>query len=59
MCHKQSIVPPHILDAKLRSDDPRLRESALRTMTASVRIRGEREIIGAVRAGFVANAVGH
>jgi Zn-dependent metalloprotease len=42
----------------LRSDDEQVREAALRTMAASVRIRGEREIIGAIRSATIINAVG-
>jgi len=52
------IVPPHILEAMLRSDDARVRESALRTLTTSVRIRGEREIVGAIRSAMITNPIG-
>jgi len=51
-------VPPHILEAMLKSDDPSIRESALRTLTSSARIRGEREIVGAIRSAMITNAIG-
>jgi Zn-dependent metalloprotease len=40
------IVPPHILHAMLEHKDRRLREIALRTLTASVRARERRSILG-------------
>jgi Zn-dependent metalloprotease len=52
------IVPPHILEAMLQSDDARVRESALRTLTTSARIRGEREIVGAIRSAMITNPIG-
>lgn len=52
------IVPPHMLEAMLRSDDQRIREAALRTLTASARIRGEREIVGAIRSAMITNPIG-
>jgi Zn-dependent metalloprotease len=52
------IVPPHILEAMLKSDDHRVRESALRTLTSSARIRAEREIIGAIRVATITNPFG-
>jgi Zn-dependent metalloprotease len=62
MCKKRRpincIVPPHILEKLLASQDQRVRNAALRTLTTSARIRGEREILGPVRAAFAANAVG-
>lgn len=62
MCNKRRtincIVPPHILEAMLNSDDARVRESALRTLTSSARIRGEREIVGAIRTAMITNAIG-
>lgn len=62
MCKKlrpiNCIVPPHILQAMLKSDDESIRESALRTLTASVRLRAEREIVGAVRSAMITNPIG-
>lgn len=62
MCQKRKpincIVPPHIVEAMLRSDDERVRESALRTLTTSARIRGEREIVGAIRSAMITNPIG-
>lgn len=52
------IVPPHILKAMAESDDRRVRESALRTLVTSTRIRAQREIVGAVRNAFLINPVG-
>ena len=52
------IVPPHILKAMLNSDEARVRESALRTISISERIRGEREILGAVRSAIITNPIG-
>lgn len=62
MCeHRKTInciVPPQMLRAMAESDDPRVRKSALHTMVVSARIRGQREIIGAVRNAFLINPVG-
>jgi Zn-dependent metalloprotease len=62
MCkHRESInciVPPHILRAMAESSDPRVRESALRTLVTSARIRGQREVVGAVRNTFLVNPAG-
>ena len=52
------IVPPHMLEAMLQSEDIRIRESALKTLTASARIRGEREIVGAIRSAMITNPIG-
>ena len=52
------IVPPHMLEAMLNSEDSRVRESALKTLTASAQIRGEREIIGAIRSAMITNPIG-
>jgi Zn-dependent metalloprotease len=46
------IIPPHLLEKLLRSDDSEIRQSALDTMLASARLRGER----AVRANFAGAA---
>lgn len=62
MCqHRKAInciVPPHILKAMAESSDRRVRESALRTLLASTRIRAQREIVGSVRTAFLVNPVG-
>ena len=62
MCKKRipinCIVPPHMLDAMVNSDDQQVRESALRTLATSARIRGEREIVGAIRAAMITNPIG-
>lgn len=62
MCTKRKplncIVPPYILEAMLNSDDSSVRESALRTLATSARIRGERDIIGSVRTALITNPIG-
>ena len=62
MCKKHRpincIVPPHALEEMLKSEDQRVRDSALRTIIVSERIRGEREIVGSVRSAVFANGVG-
>jgi Zn-dependent metalloprotease len=62
MCNKRlpinCIVPPHMLKAMLNSEDERIRDSAFRTLTTSERIRGEREILGAVRSAMITNSLG-
>jgi Zinc metalloprotease (elastase) len=62
MCQQQKpyncIVPPHILRAMAESKDKQVRDAALRTMMASSRIRGQREIVGRVRAAMLAPAPG-
>jgi len=62
MCNKlrpyNCIVPPHIINAMLRSEYEEVRESALRTLTGSARIRGEREIIGLIRTAVITNSPG-
>ena len=62
MCQQQKtyncIVPPHILRAMAQSRDGKVRDSALRTMMASSRIRGQREVVGPVRAALVSLAPG-
>jgi Zn-dependent metalloprotease len=62
MCKKRMaincIVPPHMLEEMLKSDDNKVRDSALRTLTASARIRGEREIIGPLRTAMLTNSFG-
>jgi Zn-dependent metalloprotease len=52
------IVPPHILEKLLGSPNDDVRKAALRTLTTSARIRGEREILGPIRSAFAVNAVG-
>lgn len=47
------IVPPHMLRAMAESKDERARDSALRTLLASARVRGQREIAGPVRAALL------
>jgi Zn-dependent metalloprotease len=42
------IVPPHVLRALLEQKDKRLRDIALRTLTASVRIRERRTVLAQV-----------
>lgn len=62
MCHHRNpihcIVPPHVLKALARSDDPHIRAAALNTLLASTHIRAQREIIGAVRSALLINSVG-
>src|SRR5689334_6255284 len=43
------IVPPHMLEKMLNSSNKDVRDSAVRTLTESARIRGEREILGPLR----------
>jgi Zn-dependent metalloprotease len=43
------IVPPHVLDHLLQSSDTAIREAALSTLLTTTRLRGEREIRGALR----------
>jgi Zn-dependent metalloprotease len=61
MCTKrkpyQCIVPPHVLRAMAESDDERVRKSALRTLLVSARVRGQREIVGPVRAALMSATV--
>jgi Zn-dependent metalloprotease len=42
----------------LNSDDERVRNAALRTLAGSARIRGEREIVGAIRSVMITNPMG-
>ncbi|MFJ4953150.1 M4 family metallopeptidase [Streptomyces sp. NPDC088760] len=50
------IIPPHLLDNLLKSDDSEIRKAALDTMLTTTRLRGER----AIRASFTgAAAPGH
>ena len=62
MCKKHKpincIVPPHVLENMLDSQDQQVRDAALRTIITSERIRGEREILGPIRSAAFANAVG-
>ncbi len=62
MCrHRNSInciIPPHMLRALAESKDRRVRESALRTLMVSARIRAQREIVGGIRAALAATAAG-
>jgi Zn-dependent metalloprotease len=62
MCkHRKAInciVPPHILKKMVESDNQRVREAALRTLVASASIRGQREVVGAVRSVLVTNSIG-
>src|SRR5262245_36289384 len=46
------IMPPHILRKLLESDDPDIRESALNTLLASTRLRGERSVRALAVGGF-------
>lgn len=48
----------NILRAMAESEDPRERESALNTLVVSARIRGQREVVGALRNAFLVNSVG-
>lgn len=52
------IVPPHILEKMLESQDQQVKDAALRTIITSERIRGEREILGPIRSAVFANATG-
>ena len=62
MCKKRlpinCIVPPHILDGMLNSDNRDVRESARLTLAASERMRAEREIVGAIRSAMITNPIG-
>ena len=62
MCKKHRpincIVPPHVLEEMLKSQDKRVADAALRTLIVSERIRGEREILGPVRSAVFANGAG-
>jgi Zn-dependent metalloprotease len=56
VCHRnpiQCIVPPHITKALAESRDRNLREIGLRTLAASARVRGRREILGRIRTALV------
>ena len=50
----QCIVPPHMLRHLVEKGDARLRAFALRALTQSARIRGRREILGALPLGVSA-----
>lgn len=52
----QCIVPPHIFRHMLKSRDPRVRESALRTLLTTTHLRAERRLLA--EGGFLANRVG-
>jgi Zn-dependent metalloprotease len=46
------IIPPHILRKLLESEDPDARETALSTLLATTRLRGERAVRAALVGGF-------
>src|SRR3712207_2398650 len=49
---RQCIIPPHVLDRLLESDDAAIRSAAMTTLLTTARLRGERE----VRASLVGRA---
>ncbi|KAB1990174.1 M4 family metallopeptidase [Streptomyces triticiradicis] len=51
-CHLNCIIPPHILEKLLRSDESEVRQAALDTLLTTSRLRGER----GVRASFAGAA---
>jgi len=51
----QCIVPPHILRHMLKSRNPRVRESAMRTLLTTTHLRAERLLLQ--RGGFLASVV--
>lgn len=50
------IVPPHILDALVASEDKRVRQSAYDTVKMTAYLRGRRSVLGAVRAAVATAA---
>jgi Zn-dependent metalloprotease len=38
------IMPPHLLDRLVQSDEPEIRDAAIRTLVASAKLRGERSV---------------
>lgn len=55
-CSINCIVPPHILQHLLKSDDEKIREVALNTLLATTELRAERQIIAEV--GFAHSIAG-
>ncbi|MGW5216210.1 hypothetical protein ACWEQO_34690, partial [Streptomyces sp. NPDC004051] len=51
-CRLNCIIPPHLLEKLLRSDDSEVHQAALATMLTTASLRGER----AVRASFASAA---
>jgi Zn-dependent metalloprotease len=53
MCDRRQavncIVPPYMLRAMMESEETGVRESAIRTLLASTRLRAQREVVGALR----------
>jgi Zn-dependent metalloprotease len=41
---RQCIIPPHVLDRLLESDDAAIRSAAMTTLLTTARLRGEREV---------------
>lgn len=52
------IVPPHLLDRLAQSNEPAIRDAAIRTLVASAEMRGERSIVPAVSAALATPAQG-
>lgn len=52
------IMPPHLLDRLVQSDDPTVRDAAIRTLVASAEMRGERSVVPAISAALATPAQG-
>jgi hypothetical protein len=42
------IMPPHLLDRLVQSDDRDVRDAAIRTLVASAQMRGQRSVMPAI-----------
>jgi Zn-dependent metalloprotease len=52
------ITPPHVLKKLLENSDGRIREAALKTLLATSRLRGERNVRGLIASAAVASSHG-
>ena len=52
------IVPPHLLDRLVQSEDPAVRDSAMRTLVASAQLRGKRSVMPSVAVALATPAQG-
>ena len=46
------IMPPHLLDRLVQSDEPAIRDAAIRTLVASAEMRGERSVVPSMSAAL-------
>ena len=42
------IMPPHLLDRLVQSDDRDIRDAAIRTLVATAQMRGQRSVLPAI-----------